>query len=125
MYLQNMKKLFETNKIEEEYYDEKHIQKKYGLLFQKGLEKLLSAIDAAECAYDIKCLPQFKMHMLKYDLRGIYSLSPDNKKSKWRVPAICLDENDKERKPSADLEEIKLLKETKKFKLGKIGDYHD
>ena len=63
--------------------------------------------------------------MLHGNMHGIYSLSPDNKKSKWRVPAKCLDENDNERKPSEDLEEIKLLKETKKFKLGEIGDYHD
>ena len=120
-----MKIKFESTKIEDEYYDVKRIQKKYGLVFLKGLDKLMSAIEAADCAYDIKCMPQFRMHVLKADLDGIYSLSPDNKKSKWRVPAICLDENDKERVPSKDLEEIKLLKETKRFKLGKIGDYHD
>lgn len=116
---------FETEKIEEEYYNSKYIQKKYGPIFAIGLEKLLGAIDSMECAYDIKCLPQFKMHMLHGNLQGIYSLSPDNKKSKWRVPAICLDENDAERKPDKDTEEIKLLKETKAFKLGRIDDYHD
>lgn len=41
------------------------------------------------------------------------------KKSKWRVPAICLDENGVERKPSQDIEEIKLLKETKALKFWK------
>lgn len=116
---------FETEKIENEYYDSKLIQKKYGQVFAIGLEKLLGYIESFECAYDVKCLPQFKMHMLKGNLSGVYSLSPDNKKSKWRVPAICLDEEDNERKPNKDLEEIKLLKETKAFKLGRIGDYHD
>ena len=120
-----MNKIFETDKIEKEYNDSKGIQKKYGAVFAKGLEKMLNAIDAATCFFDIKCLPQYKMHLLKGDLEGIYSLSPDNKKSKWRVPAICLDENDIERKPSKDLEEIKLLKDTKKIKIRKIGDYHD
>ena len=120
-----MKIKFETTKIEDEYYDSKHIRKKYGQDFLTGLEKLLGFIEAAECAFDVKCLPQFKMHMLHGDLQGIYSLSPDNKKSKWRVPAICLDKDDNERKPSKDLEEIKLLKETKAFKLGRISDYHD
>lgn len=116
---------FETTRIEDEYYDSKGIQKKYGQVFSAGLEKLLGYIDSFECAYDVKCLPQFKMHMLHGNMEGVYSLSPDNKKSKWRVPAICLDEDDNERKPSQDLEEIKLLKETKAFKLGRISDYHD
>ena len=116
---------FETERIEDEYYDSKFIQKKYGLVFAIGLEKLLGYIDSFECAYDVKCLSQFKMHMLHGNMEGIYSLSPDNKKSKWRVPAICLDENDNERKPSQELEEIKLLKETNAFKLGRISDYHD
>lgn len=116
---------FDPHEIEEDYYDYKAIQKKYGKVFAIGLDKMMNAIDVATCAYDIKCLPQYKMHMLHGDLDGVYSLSPDNKKSKWRVPAICLDENDIERKPSKDLEEIKLLKDTKKFKIRKIGDYHD
>ena len=120
-----MKIKFDSTSIEKEYYNNRTIQKKYGLVFAVGLEKLLNAIEAADNAYDIKCLPQYKMHMLKGNLDGVYSLSPDNKKSKWRVPATCLDENDVERKPSENLEEIILLKETKKFKLGKIGDYHD
>ena len=120
-----MKIKFETSRIEDEYYDSKGIQKKYGLVFSIGLEKLLGYIDSSECAYDIKCMPQFRMHMLRGNLEGVYSLSPDNKKSKWRVPAICLDEEGNERKPNQDLEEIKLLKETKVFKLGRIGDYHD
>ena len=120
-----MNKMFESDRIEKEYYDNRGIQKKYGEVFAKGLEKMLNAIDAATCFYDMKCLPQYRMHLLKGELDGVYSLSPDNKKSKWRVPAIFLDENDNERKPNKDLEEIKLLKETKKIKIRKIGDYHD
>ena len=120
-----MRMKFESTKVENEYFDSKTIQKKYGIVFSIGLEKLLGAIDSMESAYDVKCLPQFRMHMLHGNMVGIYSLSPDNKKSKWRVPATCLDENDNERKPSKELEEIKLLKETKAFKLGRISDYHD
>ena len=116
---------FESVRVENEYFDNKTIRKKYGAVFLIGLEKLLGFIDSMECAFDIKCLPQFKMHMLHGNMEGIYSLSPGNKKSKWRVPATCLDENDNERKPSKELEEIKLLKETKAFKLGRISDYHD
>ena len=116
---------FESVRVENEYFDNKTIRKKYGAVFLIGLEKLLGFIDSMECAFDIKCLPQFKMHMLHGNMEEIYSLSPDNKKSKWRVPATCLDENDNERKPSKELEEIKLLKETKAFKLGRISDYHD
>ena len=120
-----MRVKFESVRVENEYFDNKTIRKKYGVVFLIGLEKLLGFIDSMECAYDIKCLPQFKMHMLHGNMEGIYSLSPDNKKSKWRVPATCLDENDNERKPGRELEEIKLLKETKAFKLGRISDYHD
>lgn len=120
-----MKITFENEKIEDDYYNEKHINKKYGQVFSKGLGKLLQAIEAAECAYDIYVMPQYKMHMLHYDWDGVYSLSPDNKKSRWRVPAKCLDENDNARKPNKDLKEIDLLKGTKKFRLGKIDDYHD
>ena len=116
---------FESVRVENEYFDNKTIRKKYGAVFLIGLEKLLGFIDSMECAFDIKCLPQFKMHMLHGNMEGIYSLSPDNKKLKWRVPATCLDENDNERKLSKELEEIKLLKETKAFKLGRISDYHD
>lgn len=120
-----MNKIFDNEKTKKEYEDYKGIQRRYGAVFAVGLEKMMNAIDAATCAYDIKCMPQFRMHILTGNLDGVYSLSPDNKKSKWRVPAICLDENDKERKPSKELEEIRLLKETKKFKIWKIGDYHD
>ena len=116
---------FESKRIEDEYYDYKGIQKKYGQVFSIGLEKLLNAIDVAENAYDVKMIPQFKMHMLHGNFQGVYSLSPDNKKSKWRVTAICLDKEGNEKKPKQELEEIELLKETKTFRLGKIGDYHD
>lgn len=116
---------FETSRIEDEYYDINGIKKKYGQVFSIGLEKMLGAIDSMECAYDLKCLPQYRMHMLHGDMHGIYSLSPDNKKSKWRVPTICLDDNGVERKPSQDIEEINLLKETKALKKGRISDYHD
>ena len=118
-----MEVLFENQKIQDEYYNSRYIQKKYGYIFSVGLEKMLGAIDAATCAYDIKVLPQFRMHLLKGNLKGFYSLSPDNKKTKWRVPAKCLDESNKERVP--DNNEAKLLKETKKLRLYKIGDYHD
>lgn len=120
-----MKIKFESKRIEDEYYDYRGIQKKYGQVFSVGLEKLLNAIDVAENAYDVKMIPQFKKHMLHGNMQGVYSLSPDNKKSKWRVPAICLDDEDNEKRPNQELEEIKLLKETKAFKVGKIGDYHD
>lgn len=35
------------------------------------------------------------------------------------------DDSGVERKPSQDIEENKLLKETKALKLGRISDYHD
>ncbi len=120
-----MKMTFDSPSIEKEYYDAKYIKRKYGQVFSVGLEKMLCAIEAAECANDIKSLPQYKMHLLHGDMRGVYSLSPDNKKSKWRVPALCLDENDKVRIPDVNNQEIDVLKETKKFRIGKIGDYHD
>ena len=111
-----MKIKYETKKIEKEYIDVRNIKKKYGEVFSKGLDKLLNAIDVAESAYDIKCLPQYRMHLLKGNLEGVYSLSPDNKKSKWRVPAMCLDAYDKAQKPNANLEEIDLLKKLESFK---------
>ena len=117
--------VFDSEKIENEYYDTKYIRKKYGQPFAVKLTKMLGFIDCAECAYDVKNMPIYRMHLLSGDLEGVYSLSPDNYRTKWRVPVICLDNNDTPWKPDSTHLEIDVLKETKKFNVKEIVDYHD
>ena len=61
---------------------------------KKAFYLVRDAIDAASNAYDLMVIPYFKMHHLYGNLYGIYSLSVDNKKSKWRMLIKCLNEND-------------------------------
>ena len=120
-----MEMIFDSIKIEDEYFDNRYIQRKYGPIFAKNLEKMLGAIIDAENAYEIYVLPMYKMHLLEHDLAGIYSLSPDNKKSRWRVPVICLNDNDKPWFPTKGRAERYVLEQTKKFNVKEITDYHD
>ena len=120
-----MKMQFDSDKIEQGYFDSRKNQKKYNKVFAEELEKMLNFIDNAECAYDVKMYPRYHMHLLHGDYDGIYSLSPDNKKSKWRVPALCINDNNEWWKPDQNNEEITVLKQTKIFNLKEITDYHD
>ena len=113
---------YETPRIEKSY-DIKTVKKQYGTVFAIGLEKMINFILAANNAYDVKMRPQFHMHLLKGDLYGIYSLSPDNKKSKYRVPAICKDECGVVLTSFEN--EYLLLINSKIFLLKGIMDYHD
>ena len=117
--------IFDNERIESDYFDTKKNQRQYGKLFSEELEKMLGFIDSAESAYDVKMMPRYHMHLLHGNLDGIYSLSPDNKKSKWRVPALCMSDEDQWWKPDQNNHEIDVLKKTKKFKIKEIMDYHD
>ena len=118
-----MKIEFEPPKLEEEYYDERKLKKKYGAIFAENVIALLNAIELADNALDIKALPQYHMHLLHGDLYGLYSLSPDNKKSKFRVPVLCLDKEDNILLPGDN--EPLLLQNNTKFRIKEICDYHD
>lgn len=114
---------FEPPSIEDEFYDERELIKIYGKITGKGIVKIIGAIDSADSAYDLYCVPQFKMHMLKGDKNGVYSLSPDNKKSRWRILIKCMDENGIFVKPSAD--EKTFLKKIKRISIERISDHYD
>ena len=118
-----MKIEYDPPRIENDYQNFKKNTKKYGKQFAEDLEDLLVALDAAMNALDIYNVPLYKMHMLhgKYD--GTYSLSPDNKKSKWRVLAICVDENGKEVKPDGN--EKEFLSKIKTLRLREVSKHYE
>ena len=118
-----MKILYDPPRIQKEYEDYKTNVKKYGKNFAEELEMMLGALLSADNALDIFNTPHYKMHMLHGNYHGLYSLSPDNKKTKWRVLAACVDTNDKNCKPSG--EEKEFLKNIKALRLGKVSDHYE
>lgn len=118
-----MNKQYQSKKLEKFYENRKDFRKKLGQFVAEGLEELLDAIDAASNAYDLMVIPYFKMHHLYGNLYGIYSLSVDNKKSKWRMLIKCLNENDEWVKPGNN--EKQFLIDTKKIEIGEFTDHYD
>lgn len=118
-----MQKKYKSTKWEKFYNNRNSFKKDFGKYVADGLCELLDAIDAATCAYDIKCIPYFWLHELHYDKEGLYSLSVDNKKTKWRVIVKCLNDNDEWVKPEEN--EIEFLKNIKTFELGDFSDHYE
>lgn len=118
-----MQKKYQSKKLEKLYCDRSSFKKKYGLNVAEGLCDLLDAIDAATCAYDIKVIPYFQMHILHNDLKGIYSLSVDNKKTKWRMLLKCINETGIWVKPEDN--EIEFLKSIKIVELGEFSEHYE
>lgn len=118
-----MQKRYRSSKIEKFYSNRRTFQKKFGKYVSDGLCELLDAIDAAISAYDIKCIPYFWMHELHNDKDGLYSLSVDNKKTKWRMIVKCLNDNEEWVKPGEN--EIEFLKGIKIFELGEFSEHYE
>lgn len=118
-----MIKKYKSNKWEKFYNNRRSFQKDYGKDVSEGLCELLDSIDAATSAYDIKMIPYFWMHELHFDKEGLYSLSVDNKKTKWRMIVKCLDNNDIWVKPGEN--ETEFLKSIKTFELGDFSDHYE
>lgn len=74
--------------------------------------KFLGAIIDSSNAYGIKTLKSFHMEHKHNNLKEYYSVSLDNKKSKWRLMIQMLDNNDKVLLPTNN--EIEFLKSVKK-----------
>lgn len=113
---------FEPPSIEDDFYNERELIKIYGKNTGTGIVKVIGAIVSANNAYDLYCVPQFKMHLLKGERRGVYSLSPDNK-SRWRILIKCIDENGTFVKPYGD--EKTFLKKIKKISIERISNHYD
>lgn len=118
-----MQKKYKSKKLEKFYTNRKSFKKDFGVNVAEGLCELLDAIDAATCAYDIKTIPYFWMHILHNDKDGLYSLSVDNKKTKWRMIVKCLNDNYNWVKPGEN--EIEFLKSIKTFELGEFTEHYE
>jgi len=114
---------FEPPSINDEFCDERKLIKDYGKKTGVGIIKIIGAIESAINAYDLMCIPQFQMHMLHGDKLGVYSLSPDNKKTRWRVLIKCINEKGEFIKPESD--EIRFLKTIKKVIIERISDHYE
>lgn len=118
-----MEKRYKSSKWEKFYTNTRPHQKEFGKNVADGLHELLDLIDAATSAYDIKVMPYYWMHELHFDREGEYSLSVDNKKTKWRMIVKCLDDNFEWKKPGEN--EASFLKSIKTFELGEFTDHYD
>lgn len=101
-----MKKKYVNSKLEKLYNNPREMQKKFSKEISIGMMKFDGLIDAATSAHDLIVVPQFHMHLLKFDYKGYYSVSLDNKKSKWRMLIKCLDDNEIWVKPGEDEREF-------------------
>lgn len=108
--------------IKKNYEDETWLKKKYGVNISEGMMKFLNSLDAAESAYDIKCLPQFFMEHKKGNLKEYYSISLDKKKSKWRLLIQMLDEKGNVVKPAED--EKQFLLGIKKIRIKELSEHY-
>lgn len=110
------------NGLKDDYENEKYMKKKYGVAISLGMIKFLSALDAAENAYDIKITAFFYMEHKKGNLNEYYSISLDKKKSKWRLMIQMIDENDNIVTPTNN--EKEFLKGIKKIRVKEISDHY-
>lgn len=117
-----MKKKYSSTKLEKLYNSPREMQKKFSKEISIGMLKFDGLVDAATSAYDIMAVPQFHMHLLKSNLNGNYSVSLDNKKSKWRLLFKCLNENEIWVKPKED--ERKFLENIKLIELGEMSEHY-
>ena len=109
--------------LEKKYTDESYLKKKYGVNISNGMMALLGAIDAAENAYDIKCIPFFYMEHKKGNLKQYYFISLDKKKSKWRLPVQMIDEDGNVVTPEEN--EKEFLKCIKTIKIKELSEHYD
>ncbi len=119
----NMRIEYDPEKLKFEYCDYRSNIRRFGKHFAEELNDMLNFISFAKNAYDALNRVHYKMHMLKGELQGAYSLSPDNKKTKWRVIAICINDEGKEVAPIGN--EAEFLKNIKIFRLRRISDHYE
>lgn len=117
-----MKYEFSPSSLKDDYQNERYLKRKYSPLIQVGMTTFLNAVEAAENAYDIKCIPQFFMEHKKGNLKKYYAVSLDKKKSKWRLMIQMLDENDSVVEPTDN--EKEFLKGIKKIRIRELSEHY-
>lgn len=55
---------YSPTRLQKDYENEKIMKKKYGVAISEGMLKLLGAIEAADNAYDLKCIKSFFIYLL-------------------------------------------------------------
>ena len=108
--------------LKEKYENEKFLKRKYGISISKGMHEFLSALEAAENAYDIKITAKFCMEHKKQNLNSYYSVSLDKKKSKWRLMLQMLNEMNEVIKPNDN--EKDFLKNVKKIRIREMSEHY-
>ena len=117
-----MQKKYASTKLEKLYNNPREMQKKFTKEISIGMMKFDGLVDAATSAYDIMVVPQFHMHLMHLNYKGYYSVSLDNKKTKYRMLVKCLNENEIWVKPGED--ERKFLESIKLIELGEMSEHY-
>lgn len=118
----NMKYEYSPDRLQKKYEDESIMKKKYGIEISTNMMKFLNALEAAENAYDIKCMPQFFMEHKKGNLNSYYSISLDKKKSKWRLMIQMLDKDGNVVFPTEN--EKEFLLGIKKIRIKELSEHY-
>ena len=117
-----MKYEYSPSKLKKDYENEIKMKKKYGVAISDGMLMLLGVLDAADNAYDIKGIVFFHMEHLKGNMKDYYSLSLDNKKSKWRLIIQMIDEEGNVLRPTDN--EKEFLKSVKKIRIKELSEHY-
>lgn len=118
-----MKYEYCPQRLKNEFENEQKLKKKYGVSISEGMMKFLGALDAAENAYDIKCIPFWFMEHKKGNLKEYYSISLDKKKSKWRLLLQMLDNDGNVCIPNEN--EKEFLKGIKKIRIKELSEHYE
>ena len=86
------------------------------------MNRFLNALQAAENAYDLKCVPQFFMEHKKGNLKSYYSVSLDKKKSKWRLLLQMLNEDGEVVEPGEN--EKAFLQGIKTIRIKELSEHY-
>lgn len=89
-----MKILYKNSKVEKICTNEKEAIRKVGSEVARKLFAVLNLLKASKNLKDILVLPQYKLHALKGDRKGEYSIYL-GKTTGFRLILIPLDENEK------------------------------
>ncbi len=118
-----MRLLYDPKHLEKELTDETKLTRKYGSEIAGRILRLIGLLMDLTSLYDVRCMPQYMIELLKGNLAGCYSLTLDKKKSKWRIILVPLNENNAPIRPEDN--EISFLKSVKAVAIRRPSEHYD
>ena len=113
--------IYRNKAVEKICEDTKEAIRKIGDGPGKKLSKLINALKSAQDLSDIQSMPQYKLHMLKGDRKGVYSLYVSN--TRYRLEFLPLDKDQNILEPLDN--EMEMFRQTKYIEIIRISNHYE